>query len=445
MPLLIWCFFAGVFSSVQTSLTEIVYLLLFLLSLFFFRALPSQSISVIACAIYLLGLLLHLSYLNFFQADLSAYAGLARNQSACLYQVDSIPNNSTRYSRFRARIVSCGQWQPTFPVFIQVTSSKHRDYGDYLYGKVPHNDDILFRYQCQPNQVRSTRTIARVRIAGDQLIQIAVPTWQKQLFVYIRCQIVNHFQKDYLDKIQSRYSGLLLALLFGEQGHIHHTQWTLLKRASISHLIAISGLHITLIARLVTSLLIYPCALILTTRPLLFAHLASATVLFIYSILAGFSPSCLRALLMFTFAALARARMCRLSALQCLSYAALIQYFSGPGQFNHVGCQLSYGIVASLLFMDRFRHGIPRYLHFLITPFVSGVWSYFYWGEVIMISPLTNAIAIPWVSWLILPLGLFSLFMSYIHPPLADLLIRMTLHQWSVLLDVLTCILDCLS
>jgi len=47
-----------------------------------------------------------------------------------------------------------------------------------------------------------------------------------------------------------RYGGVLQALVFGEQNAITDRDWTLFNRTGISHLVSISGLHITMIAAL---------------------------------------------------------------------------------------------------------------------------------------------------------------------------------------------------
>src|ERR1700730_1786187 len=48
-----------------------------------------------------------------------------------------------------------------------------------------------------------------------------------------------------------RYGGVIIALVMGDQALIAQSDWTLFNRTGISHLVSISGLHITMIAGLV--------------------------------------------------------------------------------------------------------------------------------------------------------------------------------------------------
>ena len=47
---------------------------------------------------------------------------------------------------------------------------------------------------------------------------------------------------------EHRYAGVLVALAVGDQRAIEQSDWEVFNRTGISHLVAISGLHITMIA-----------------------------------------------------------------------------------------------------------------------------------------------------------------------------------------------------
>ncbi len=51
--------------------------------------------------------------------------------------------------------------------------------------------------------------------------------------------------------VQQRFGGVLIALVLGDQRAIAEADWQLFNRTGISHLVSISGLHITMIAGLV--------------------------------------------------------------------------------------------------------------------------------------------------------------------------------------------------
>ena len=60
---------------------------------------------------------------------------------------------------------------------------------------------------------------------------------------WLRDRLVPHLQAE-------RYGGVVLALVLGDQRAIADADWTLFNRTGITHLVSISGLHITMIAAL---------------------------------------------------------------------------------------------------------------------------------------------------------------------------------------------------
>ena len=80
------------------------------------------------------------------------------------------------------------------------------------------------------------------RLAGDG---VDVPRPQSSAARWwLRERLATHVEGQ-------RYGGVLLALVLGDQRAIADSDWTLFNRTGISHLVSISGLHITMIAALV--------------------------------------------------------------------------------------------------------------------------------------------------------------------------------------------------
>ncbi len=157
----------------------------------------------------------------------------------------------------------------------------------------------------------------------------------------------------------SRYddaAGLLLALLAGWQDELSPEDAAAFKAAGCTHILALSGQHLALIAT----------GLIFALRPLvgpLRALLPSFVIVWLYVIVVGPGPSLLRALLSFAIAAIAslsdRPQDGRTILGLCFATHALLF----PGQLREAGFVLSYLAVGGLVVLA------PR-IDYLLSPFV---------------------------------------------------------------------------
>ncbi len=396
---------------------------------------------IIYCFLLLIGLYSHRHYDNRLVRDVMNYDAYLTSNVPCLYQIDSVPYSghlTPKTQRFRARILSCTTWEPHTPIAIHLTHrGERRHYGDILYGHLSSVVSPKFILLCRPQSVRSSRTLHPMRISDTSLLRVYQPRFFEQPLIFTRRLVINYFMTHHNYLLQHPHAGLLMALLFGEQRGLTPDHWLVLKQAAISHLVAISGLHITLVARCLQMPLCFLSARLGAQQPALVSRVIASIILFIYAVIVGMSPSCIRAFIMHCVVLVVTQCYQRVQPLQCLSASALLHYLIDPGHFDHIGCQLSYGIVASLMFAHRYQALIPRFFHWLIAPAIAGIWSYVYWGEVMLISPLTNAISIPFVSWVILPLTLLAFIASLICLPMSRLLFDGVMLSWSLLFRLL--------
>src|SRR5262249_17643527 len=93
---------------------------------------------------------------------------------------------------------------------------------------------------------RDLRATGYVR---EQLGRVTSMVWQPGYAV----DRARHFLREKLQERlrEQRYGGVLIALVLGDQRAIGEDDWLLFNRTGISHLVSISGLHITMIAGLV--------------------------------------------------------------------------------------------------------------------------------------------------------------------------------------------------
>ncbi|MCX7167819.1 MAG: DNA internalization-related competence protein ComEC/Rec2 [Rhodocyclales bacterium] len=211
------------------------------------------------------------------------------------------------------------------------------------------------------------------------------------------------------------YAGILIALAIGDQQAIDAELWQTFARTGITHLMSISGLHITMFAGLAYALInwLWRRSAMLPLR--LPAQHAAAVggffAAFFYCLLAGFAVPAQRTLYMLGVVAAARLWGREVAASRVLLLALLIVLLLDPWAVLAAGFWLSFGAVALLFHIGSGRLG-PA--HWLIE------WGRAQWAVTLgmlpallalfqqfsLVSPLANAVAIPVVSFVITPLTL---------------------------------------
>ncbi len=207
-------------------------------------------------------------------------------------------------------------------------------------------------------------------------------------------------------------AALLPALVTGDRRGLTDQHWQLLRVTGTAHLVAISGLHISLVAGLVWWLGRRLIALLGSTGSggqvadrlaVLPALLAAAG----YAALAGFSLPTQRALLMALLVMICLLGRRRQSPWQILLLALLLVTVPTPLALLDSGFWLSFGAVAMLLFLHHAgRAGLLRMqllltlVFGLLTAALFDVWS---------LSALpANLLLVPLFSLLLVPLALLA-------------------------------------
>ncbi len=221
----------------------------------------------------------------------------------------------------------------------------------------------------------------------------------------------------------------LRALLLGDRSGLNSDAQNRLRRSGTAHLIAISGLHLALIAALIY-LALRPLLASLPPRwrqgiqPRTIALHGTLAVSLVYALLTGAAAPVLRAWMM-----LAAVVLCWhipvISSRDALKLAALGVLLQNPWQLGAAGAWLSFSAVAIILYsapLWRRMRPLKQWLvlQTLITALLTPLgWALF--GGISLIAPIANLILIPWLAP-VLTLALLALILPALATPASWLL-----------------------
>jgi len=209
--------------------------------------------------------------------------------------------------------------------------------------------------------------------------------------------------------------GILQALTLGVTTHIDKDSWDLFRRTGTTHLMVISGSHIGLVAGFTYGFikwlwcqfsrlcLIFPAQKV--------ASIAGFFMATFYSLLAGFEVPSQRSLIVCFFMFFRNFCNQRFGVWQSWRYALLAVLIYEPHSVMMPGFYLSFIAVAILVLINqRFSfEGLRKTLLMQLACLIGLMPLTLYWFSYGAINGfIANLLAIPWVSFLIVPVGLFT-------------------------------------
>jgi len=222
----------------------------------------------------------------------------------------------------------------------------------------------------------------------------------------------------------SQWGGLSLALLLGIRDNMDSDFTVLYQRAGLSYILALSGMHLAIIAALISFLLKKPLGL-------KWCAIAGAVIIILYCFLVGPMPSLNRSALMYVLGVLAILGALPKKAMSILSLSFLIQIIVTPAAGNTLSFILSYLALLGILITGQglssfFAGKVPEFIlqplslsvgAFLIT---SGICS-FTFGTIapigiiagLVIVPLTTVFMIGSIVWLIMDFISLSFLLGF--------------------------------
>ena len=263
-----------------------------------------------------------------------------------------------------------------------------------------------------------------IRATGS--IKAKVDNKKLQDFVRRPAYLVEHVRELIQQRISlaltgKPYNGVIQALVMGDDSQISVNDWQLFLRTGTSHLMSISGLHITMLSGLIFTLTGFVWrripALVTRLPARKAATLAGMLAAVVYALIAGFAVPTQRTLYMLMVFALALWAGRQLVIAQVLALALFVVVLLDPWAVISAGFWLSFGAVAMLSFALGARiahtHWFKASLQTQWAVTIGMVpLLLIMFNQVSMASPFANAIAIPLISFVVTPLALLGSFLS---------------------------------
>src|SRR5699024_936163 len=213
------------------------------------------------------------------------------------------------------------------------------------------------------------------------------------------------------EKLSPETVSWLHALVLGDKAELDKPLIQLFQRWGLSHILAISGLHVGIIVGLIYFIFV---RFSITTKEK--AQVIIMIFLPIYAILAGSEPSVLRASFMIVVVLLFHRYQIRYQYADVISIIFLLLILYDPYIVYHIGFQFSFAVTFGLLLSHQIMRDTSSNLKKMIQiSFISQMvilpLQLYYFSILEPLSILVNVIVVPYFSLFVIPVMFFLLLM----------------------------------
>lgn len=222
-------------------------------------------------------------------------------------------------------------------------------------------------------------------------------------FIKLKNRVIKHVN-SYKD------STYLYAFILGKTELISDEVLTSYRENGISHLFALSGLHVS----------IFSSILLFILKKLRFKEILNYVIIFIFlllfSFVTGFSPSILRATLLFFLLGINKVFYLNIRTLDILYLVFIILVIINPFIIYNLSFILSFTAAFFLIFSSDLLKGKNYFVSLfkvsLLSYFASLPLSIYYFGYTNLLGTILNLVFVPLVSFMVFPLTLLTFIIS---------------------------------
>lgn len=222
-------------------------------------------------------------------------------------------------------------------------------------------------------------------------------------FIKLKNRVIKHVNSY-------KESTYLYAFILGKTELISDEVLTSYRENGISHLFALSGLHVS----------IFSSILLFILKKLRFKEILNYVLIFIFlllfSFITGFSPSILRATLLFFLLGINKVFYLNIRTLDILYLVFIILVIINPFIIYNLSFILSFTAAFFLIFSSDLLKGKNYFVSLfkvsLLSYFASLPLSIYYFGYTNLLGTILNLVFVPLVSFVVFPLTLLTFIIS---------------------------------
>lgn len=233
---------------------------------------------------------------------------------------------------------------------------------------------------------------------------IKIISKNKKIFYFIKQKIINRLNNN----------SYLYTFIIGDKSKLPKEVTTSYQKNGISHLFAISGMHITLLSSMLLKIL-KKLKIKENTR-----YLLTTIFLLFYLSITGLSPSVLRGVLFFILFSINNLYYFYIKPTNLFIITLSITLLINENYIYDIGFQYSYSISLALIIMSKYLTSKNYFLGLLKVSIVSflisipiSLYNFF---EINLLSIFYNIIFVPYVTIIVFPLSLITFILPITTP-----------------------------
>ena len=231
----------------------------------------------------------------------------------------------------------------------------------------------------------------------------------KKVFYYCKAEDVKVVEKHKLNIIEKQVKDIdnpyLDTLILGNN-KIDEEAYNNYKINGITHLFAISGMHITFISLILLKIL----NSIFKNKKISF--IITSILLTLYLFLTNMSASIIRSVLLFIAGTINKVFNLKIKTLTLLYLIFLLLLYINPYYIYDTGFIYSFTISFMLIYLKPNKAYKVSLIAFLASFPISINTNY----SINLLTPILNILYVPFFTFIIFPLGLLTFFISYLNP-----------------------------
>lgn len=215
-------------------------------------------------------------------------------------------------------------------------------------------------------------------------------------------------KNSFIKRIDNK-SPYLNAFILGDKTNINDEEKNIIKENGVSHLFALSGMHLSLVYMFLKKIL----------KKVKIKNIIIYTILFLYLAITGFSISFLRAIIFTLLLDLNKYFKLNISKFKILFLTAFLILLLDPFDLYNVGFLYTFIITFSVFLISnkKYKNKLGEIFFVSLTTFLFSLPITIYLNyEINILSILANVVLVPFVSTVVFPVALISFFITPLIP-----------------------------